>query len=166
MRRHPKGCGRACQSSVCLVYCRLQKGTTTVRLAPSILMVRPTMLRSPPKIPAWLKQSRRASAPTAHKRLSSALVVCEIAISLTLLVDAALLLKSFWRLIHVAPGFQTEHVVTARPSLNQPPDGCCPGDSRARHARRGIQPGAPRNETMFDQMSRNELLRSVAISDK
>ena len=48
------------------------------------------------------------------------MVIAEIAISLTLLVSAGLLLKSFWRLVHVAPGFQTDHVVTARLSLNQP----------------------------------------------
>jgi len=67
-----------------------------------------------------LRESSRTSAPTSHKRLSGALVIAEIAISLTLLVSAGLLLKSFWRLVHVAPGFQTEHVVTARLSLNPP----------------------------------------------
>jgi putative ABC transport system permease protein len=67
-----------------------------------------------------LRESTRTSAPTSHKRLSGALVIGEIAISLTLLVSAGLLLKSFWKLIHVAPGFQTDHVVTARLSLNQP----------------------------------------------
>ena len=67
-----------------------------------------------------LKNSGGTSAPTSHKRLSSALVIGEIAMSLTLLVSAGLLLKSFWRLIHVAPGFQTDHVLTARLSLNQP----------------------------------------------
>ena len=64
-----------------------------------------------------LKESGRTSAPTSHKRLSSALVVGEIAMSLTLMVGAGLLLKSFWRLIHVNPGFQTDHAVTARLSL-------------------------------------------------
>ncbi|HZZ14487.1 MAG TPA: ABC transporter permease, partial [Candidatus Sulfotelmatobacter sp.] len=67
-----------------------------------------------------IRESGRASAPASHKRLSGALVVAEIAISLTLLVSAGLLLKSFWRLIHVAPGFQTDHVVAAWLSLNQP----------------------------------------------
>ena len=67
-----------------------------------------------------LKESGQMSAPRSHKRLSSALVVGEITMSLTLLVGAGLLLKSFWRLIHVAPGFQTEHVVTARLTLNPP----------------------------------------------
>jgi putative ABC transport system permease protein len=37
--------------------------------------------------------------------------------SLTLLVSAGLLLKSFWSLVHVSPGFQTDHVLTARLSL-------------------------------------------------
>ena len=67
-----------------------------------------------------LKESSRTSTSSSHKRLSSALVIGEIAMSLTLLVGAGLLLKSFWRLIHVAPGFQTNHVITARLSLNQP----------------------------------------------
>jgi len=78
-----------------------------------------------------LKESGRTSAPTSHKRLSSALVIGEIAMSLTLLVSAGLLLKSFWRLIHIAPGFQTEHVVTARLSLNQPAYGAY-GDPQKR----------------------------------
>jgi putative ABC transport system permease protein len=67
-----------------------------------------------------LKQAGRASQSVAHKRVSSALVIGEIAISLTLLVSAGLLLKSFWRLIHVSPGFQTDHVITAQLSLNAP----------------------------------------------
>ena len=67
-----------------------------------------------------LKQSGRASQSVAHRRMSSALVIAEIAISLTLLASAGLLLKSFWRLIHVSPGFQTDHVVTAQLSLNAP----------------------------------------------
>jgi putative ABC transport system permease protein len=67
-----------------------------------------------------LKESGQTSAPRSHKRLRGALVMGEIAMSLALLVSAGLLLKSFWRLIHVAPGFQTEHVATARLTLNQP----------------------------------------------
>jgi predicted permease len=67
-----------------------------------------------------IRESGHTATPTVHKRLSSALVMGEIAMSLTLLIIAGLLLKSFWRLIHVAPGFQTDHVVTARLSLNGP----------------------------------------------
>lgn len=64
-----------------------------------------------------LSQSARTSAPASHKRLTSGLVIGEIAVSLTLLVSAGLVLRSFWRLTHVSPGFATEHVVTARLSL-------------------------------------------------
>lgn len=67
-----------------------------------------------------LRQAGRASVSVSHKRMSSALVIGEIAISLTLLASAGLLLKSFWRLIHVSPGFQTEHVITAKLSLTGP----------------------------------------------
>jgi len=67
-----------------------------------------------------LRESSRSSAPSAHKRLRDFLVGGEIAVSLTLLVGAGLLIKSFWLLIHVNPGFQTQHVLTARLSLNGP----------------------------------------------
>jgi putative ABC transport system permease protein len=67
-----------------------------------------------------LKESARNSATAAHKRIRSALVVGEIAVSLMLLVGAGLLIRSFWFLIHVNPGFQTQHVLTAQLSLNGP----------------------------------------------
>jgi predicted permease len=41
-----------------------------------------------------------------------ALVVSEVAISLVLMVAAALLLTSFWKLVHTAPGFDARNVVT------------------------------------------------------
>jgi putative ABC transport system permease protein len=64
-----------------------------------------------------LKESGRTSAPMSHNRISSALVIGEIAMSLTLLVGSGLLLKSFWRLVHVSPGFNTDHVLSARLNL-------------------------------------------------
>jgi predicted permease len=41
-----------------------------------------------------------------------ALVVSEVAVSLVLMVAAALLLTSFWKLVHTAPGFDTRNVIT------------------------------------------------------
>ena len=64
-----------------------------------------------------LKESARVSASSSQRRVSSSLVIGEIAMSLALLAGAGLLLKSFWRLIHVSPGFQPNHVVTTRLSL-------------------------------------------------
>jgi putative ABC transport system permease protein len=44
-------------------------------------------------------------------------MVGEIAVSFALLVGAGLLMKSVWRLLHVDPGFRTDHAVSARISL-------------------------------------------------
>jgi predicted permease len=41
-----------------------------------------------------------------------ALVVSEVAVSLVLMVAAALLLTSFWKLVHTAPGFDPRSVIT------------------------------------------------------
>ena len=60
-------------------------------------------------------QSARVAA---RSRFRDAMVVAQLALSLTLLVGAVLVARSFWRLLQVDPGFTTEHVVTLamRPS--------------------------------------------------
>jgi predicted permease len=68
---------------------------------------------------AW-HQAGRSATHASRGRLGSALVVGQIAVSLALLVGAGLLLKSFWRMIHVYPGFQAQHVVIANLSLAGP----------------------------------------------
>jgi putative ABC transport system permease protein len=79
-------------------------------------------------LPAWsaasanvseaLKEgSRAATASITRQRLRSSLVVAEIALALVLLVGAGLLIKSFARLRGVAPGFQSEGVLTMRIEL-------------------------------------------------
>jgi putative ABC transport system permease protein len=65
-----------------------------------------------------LKASARNTASGSQRRTGSILVVCEVAMSLTLLVGAGLLLKSFWLLTQVNPGFQTSRIVTAEIGLN------------------------------------------------
>ena len=47
------------------------------------------------------------------------LVVAEVAVSLVLMVAAGLLLTSFWKLVHVAPGFDADHVLTFKTSFSQ-----------------------------------------------
>jgi len=60
-----------------------------------------------------LKQAGRGMHHS-RKKLGSTLVVGQIAVSLTLLVGGGLLVQSFWRLIHVNPGFQPQNAVTAK----------------------------------------------------
>ena len=65
-----------------------------------------------------LKQSARI-AGGVQSRMRSGLVVGQIAIALVLLIGAGLMAKSFWSLLHVSPGFRTEHILTARLTLSR-----------------------------------------------
>lgn len=60
-----------------------------------------------------LKQNNRTSTGI-QTRLRSGLAVAQIAIAIVLLIGAGLMVKSFWTLIHVAPGFRSDSIVTAR----------------------------------------------------
>jgi putative ABC transport system permease protein len=57
-----------------------------------------------------LKDSVGGSLRAARHRTGNLLVVGEVALSVALLLGGALLFNSFWRLIHVNPGFQPDHV--------------------------------------------------------
>jgi putative ABC transport system permease protein len=63
-----------------------------------------------------LNQSNRV-AGGRQSGLRSALAVAQIAIAIVLLTGAGLMAKSFWALVHVAPGFRVESILTARLSL-------------------------------------------------
>ncbi len=79
-------------------------------------------------VPAWtasrgqvgdaLKEGGRSStAGSARQRLRSAFVIVELAVALVLLVGAGLLVKTFWNLRSVDPGFNPENLVTMRVEL-------------------------------------------------
>lgn len=66
---------------------------------------------------AALKDGERGGTSTARRRLRSSLVVVEMALALILLIGAGLLIRSFWQLRSVDPGFNTGNLMTMRIEL-------------------------------------------------
>ncbi|HVH60981.1 MAG TPA: ABC transporter permease, partial [Candidatus Sulfotelmatobacter sp.] len=66
-----------------------------------------------------LRSGGRAATLLLSRRLRSGLVVTEVALAVLLVIAAGLLIRSFWALSHVNPGFRSEHVLTARITPNQ-----------------------------------------------
>ena len=61
----------------------------------------------------------RGNAASIAQYLRNSLAIGEVAFAMLLVVSAGLLIRSFWALSHVNPGFRTENVVTARITPNQ-----------------------------------------------
>ena len=59
-----------------------------------------------------LKEGGRGAG--ARSRLRPALVIAEVALAMVVLVGGGLMIKSFWRLANVNPGYEPEGVLTAR----------------------------------------------------
>ena len=78
----------------------------------------PALQASRPDLQGSLKQSGRGSAGGASQRLRSLLVASEVGLALILLVGAGLLIKSFFILQNVPPGFDPENLLTLRLWLN------------------------------------------------
>ena len=66
-----------------------------------------------------LKAGGRGAAVSISQRLRSGLVVAEIAFAVLLVIAAGLLIRSFWMLSHVNPGFRAERILTARITPDQ-----------------------------------------------
>jgi predicted permease len=66
-----------------------------------------------------LKSGGRGMAISVSQRLRNSLVVAEVAFAVLLVISAGLLIRSFWALSHVNPGFRPEQVVTARVTPNE-----------------------------------------------
>lgn len=67
-----------------------------------------------------LREGRRGGENRRLHRWGNVLVVAEISLALLLTVGAGLLVRSFWRLQQVNPGFDSHHVLVA--ALNLPPE--------------------------------------------
>jgi predicted permease len=66
-----------------------------------------------------LKSGGRGAAVSVSQRLRSSLVIAEVAFAVLLVISAGLMIRSFWALSHVHPGFRPEHVLTARITPNE-----------------------------------------------
>ena len=64
-----------------------------------------------------IKEGMRGSSSGASKRLNNVFVVSQLALSLVLLIGAALFLQSFRNLLAVNPGFRPENILMARVAL-------------------------------------------------
>jgi predicted permease len=70
-----------------------------------------------------LRERARGAGSSRHQlKFSRFLVVSEIALSLVLLIGAGLVLRSFWHLLEVRPGFEPHHLTTAKIWLPVPND--------------------------------------------
>ena len=67
-----------------------------------------------------LKEGGAAGQSKSKHRAHNLLVIAEVALSLVVLVASGLLLNSFWRLMHVNPGFDPSNIVTAQISVTSP----------------------------------------------
>ncbi len=66
-----------------------------------------------------LNSGGRGSAAPVSQRLRSGLVVAEVAFAVLLVIAAGLMIRSFWAISHVNPGFHPEHILTARITPNE-----------------------------------------------
>jgi putative ABC transport system permease protein len=97
----------------------------------------PALQVSAPDLNSTLKEGGRGSMSDSVGRVRSSLIVSEVALALVLLVGAGLLLKSFFHLLNVSPGFHPDNVLTMELSL---PEVKYPtGDSRARFLHQVLQ---------------------------
>ncbi|MEW6127978.1 MAG: ABC transporter permease [Acidobacteriota bacterium] len=68
------------------------------------------------KLNETLKDGGKALS-SGRSRARNVLIITEVALSLILLIGAGLMMKSFWRLTNVNPGFQADHLLTLNISL-------------------------------------------------
>ncbi|MGH9747200.1 MAG: ABC transporter permease [Candidatus Acidiferrales bacterium] len=95
--------------------------TAAVALVTGILFgLVPAMQASRRDLTLSLKEGGSSGDSRKKHRAHNALVVAEVALSLVVLIASGLLLNSFWRLIHVRPGFDASNVLTTQVALIMP----------------------------------------------
>ncbi|MGH7555299.1 MAG: ABC transporter permease, partial [Longimicrobiales bacterium] len=91
--------------------------TAVVALATGVVFgLVPSLRGSLREIQSTLREGGRTGSTARQRRWTGALVSAEVALSVVLVIGAGLLIRSFWRLAAVDPGFRVEQVVSARVS--------------------------------------------------
>jgi len=75
---------------------------------------------SRPNVSRWLNDGTRTATGLGRSRIGSFLIVLEVALALVLLIGGGLMLKSFFHLINVDPGFNSQNVLTIDLGLPEP----------------------------------------------
>src|SRR5205085_702667 len=73
--------------------------------------IAPAWRNSESRLYEWIKDGMRGSFSPGRRRVSSMLVIAEVALAVVLLIGGGLMLKSFVQLLRVDPGFQPNHVL-------------------------------------------------------
>jgi predicted permease len=81
-------------------------------LAPTLHSARATLTGA-------LNSGGRGTAVSVSQGLRGGLVVAEVAFAVLLVIGAGLMIRSFWAISHVNPGFRPEHILTARITPNE-----------------------------------------------
>ncbi len=92
--------------------------TMAVTLLTSVTFgMAPALQASQVDLNGTLKEGGRSGSGAGRQNLRSLLVVAEVALSLVLLIGAGLMMRSFIQLQRIDPGFNPEHLLTARVDL-------------------------------------------------
>ncbi len=86
-------------------------------LAGALFGLAPALQASRSDLQASLREGSRGSSAISGRRLRSALVVTEMALAVVLLIGAGLVIRSFWKLNQVDPGFDADNVLSVRVAL-------------------------------------------------